>query len=291
VDGLSGATVTSRAALEAIDRSVRRVGRVALEREFAPAAASSASPGWRSPGFITVSVLLLLFFPVYLSGNERARLLFQALSLGVPGLWLNSLITEVDWVNLSMGHWPDPVANPLRWLLIGFVAVTALLFGQVWCGYCCPFGALQEFISRLGRWLRLRSYPGRPLDVHARFLKFTLLALMSVAVWLTTDPRWAAFDPMQYLFSLSGPTHIAGWMLLLIGVVLFGALFYYRFWCRYLCPLGALLALSNKLALLQRLAPKRRFNHCDLGVKEEFDIDCIRCNRCISGTDTRLRPP
>jgi polyferredoxin len=236
-------------------------------------------------------LLLLLFFPVYLSGSDRARLWFQATTLAVLGLWLNSLLTEVDWVNLSMGHWPDPVANPLRWLLIGFVAVTALLFGPVWCGYCCPFGALQEFISRLGRWLRVRVYPGRPLDVRARVLKFLLLALMSIAVWLTADPRWAAFDPMQYVFGLSGSAGITTWMAALMVGVLIGALFHYRFWSRYFCPLGALLALSNKLALLQRLAPKRRFNHCDLGIREEFDIDCIRCNRCISGADTRLRPP
>jgi hypothetical protein len=53
--------------------------------------------------------------------------------------------------------------------------------------------------------------------------------------------------------------------------------------------MGAFLALGNKFALLQHLAPKRRFEHCDLGVKGEFDLDCIRCNRCLSGTDTHVR--
>ena len=52
--------------------------------------------------------------------------------------------------------------------------------------------------------------------------------------------------------------------------------------------LGALLALSNKIALLQHLAPQRRFEHCDLGVRDEFDIDCIRCNRCLSARDTHV---
>ena len=75
----------------------------------------------------------------------------------------------------------------------------------------------------------------------------------------------------------------------LIGVTLVGALFYVRFWCRYFCPFGAFLALSNKLALWHRLAPRRRFEHCDLGVRDEFDIDCIRCSRCLTGQDTRLR--
>jgi len=75
----------------------------------------------------------------------------------------------------------------------------------------------------------------------------------------------------------------------LLGLTLVGSLFYFRFWCRYFCPAGAFLALGNKLALLQRLAPKRRFEHCDLGVREEYDIDCIRCNRCLTGQDTGVR--
>ncbi len=91
---------------------------------------------------------------------------------------------------------------------------------------------------------------------------------------------------MQYAFGETWP----GWMLVIVAVVLLGALFYYRFWCRYLCPVGAFLALGNKFALLQHYAPKRRFNHCDLGVRDEFDIDCIRCQRCLTGKDTHLKP-
>jgi polyferredoxin len=77
-------------------------------------------------------------------------------------------------------------------------------------------------------------------------------------------------------------------MLVLTGAVIAGSLVYYRFWCRYLCPLGAFLALGNKLALLQRLGPRRRFEHCDLGVKGDHDLDCIRCHRCLAGRDTHL---
>ena len=89
---------------------------------------------------------------------------------------------------------------------------------------------------------------------------------------------------MQHAFG----GHLAGWVLLVLSVSLVGSLFYVRFWCRYFCPFGALLSLSNKIALLQRFAPPRRFEHCDLGVRAEFDVDCIRCNRCLSGDDTHV---
>jgi NosR/NirI family transcriptional regulator, nitrous oxide reductase regulator len=283
VDAMSGATVTSRAVLEAINRSARRATGATFGKAM-PAAASSR-PERFGAGFWLTLALLVVFFPVYLSGSERARLAFQLATLVCLGLWLNTLVTEVDLVNLSLGRVAAPAENPQRWLLLGFVGVTALLFGQAWCGYVCPFGALQELTSRLGRRLGWRSYPDRQLEQKARYLKFVLLAGMLVAVWLSGDAGWAGFDPMQQLFG----SELAGWTLLLAAIVLLASLFYVRFWCRYFCPLGAFLALTNKLALLQSLAPKRRFEHCDLGVRAEFDVDCIRCNRCLTGHDTHLR--
>lgn len=283
-DAMTGATVTSRAVLETINAAAGRATEAAFGRAL-PASQGpppAAEPPW---GLYATAILLLIFFPVYLSGSEPARLLYQIAVLGVLGVWLNTLVTEVDLVNLSLGRAGTPAEHPQRWLLLGFAGATALLFGQVWCGYVCPFGALQELISRLGRRVGLRVYPERSLEQRLRYLKFILLAFVLIAVWVTGQGVWATFDPMQHLFA----AHLSGWMLGLAALVLIASLFHYRFWCRYFCPLGAFLALGNKLALLQGLAPKRRFEHCDLGVKGEFDLDCIRCNRCLTAVDTHVR--
>ena len=167
------------------------------------------------------------------------------------GIWLNTPITEIDLVNLSLGQCASPSENPQRWLLLGFIGLTSLLFGQVWCGYLCPFGALQELASRLGRLLGLRSYPDRHLEQRVRWLKFLLLAFVLIAVWVSGEATWASFDPMQHAFG----SRLGGWMLALVGLVLVGSLFYVRFWCRYFCPMGAFLALGNKIALLQGWRP------------------------------------
>lgn len=280
VDGLSGATVTSRAVLETINQAARRGTGAAFGRPMPPP--PEARGGGADWGLIATTALLLLFFPVYLSGDERARLVLQAAALGVLGLWLNTLVTEMDLLNLSQGRAAAPAENPQHWLLLGFVAVSSLLFGQVWCGYLCPFGAIQEFCSRLGRRLGLRAYPGRSLDHWARLLKYLLLAALLVLVWTTGEATWATFNPMQHAFG----GQLGGWQLGLTGTVLVIALVYYRYWCRYFCPLGAFLALGNRLAFLQHLGPRRRFEHCDLGVKGDYDLDCIRCHRCRSGRDT-----
>jgi NosR/NirI family nitrous oxide reductase transcriptional regulator len=286
VDALSGATVSSRAALAAVNRTAAVAGRAAFGKSFATVSdQADAGSELQMPRFLVTLALLLVSIPIYLSGSERARLGLLGASLVLLGFWLNSLVTEIDLVNLGLGHLTSLSENPQRWLLLGFVLLSGLAFGQLWCGYLCPFGALQEFASRLGRLLGLRRYPQRPLEVRLRFLKFLLLGLTLAAVLLSGDAFWVSFNPMQHAFG----GRPGGWMLWVLGASLLGALVYFRFWCRYLCPFGAFLALSNKFALLRRFAPKRRFEHCDLGVKEEFDVDCIRCNRCLSGRDTGMR--
>jgi len=287
IDALSGATVSSAAALATVNRAVQAGGEMAFGKQFATAETAVDGRAWLRPGFLLTLVLVLAFFPVYRSGSEGARLAYQATVLAVLGFGLNNLVTEVDLVNLSRGHFPAFATAPEHWLLLVFALVTLPLFGQAYCGYVCPFGALQEFISRIGRRLYLRRYPVHAVELRARYLKFLLLALLLCAVWLSDDATWSTFNPMQHLFG----GHLPPWMILISALALLGALFYYRFWCRYFCPFGAFLALGNKLALLRRLAPQRRFEHCDLGVRDEYDIDCLHCHRCLTGKDFGLRAP
>jgi polyferredoxin len=91
---------------------------------------------------------------------------------------------------------------------------------------------------------------------------------------------------MQHLFGFNA----SGWMIAAVVVTLVGALFFVRFWCRYFCPLGAFLSLANKLAFWPGPAPRRHIERCDLGVRDEHDVDCIRCNRCITAADIGVRP-
>jgi hypothetical protein len=288
VDALSGATLSSRAALEGLSRTARAVGQAAFGRSFG-AAPPPRSPPWRQPAVVATVLLLLAFFPVWRSGRDGPRLLYQLAALGVLGLWLNTPLTEIDLINLSLGQVGGLGDNPQRWLLIGFAALTTVLLGPVWCGYVCPFGALQEVLGRLGRRLGLRAYPDRPVETRVRFLKYLLLAAVLLVAWWTGEGRHAAFDPMQHVFAW----RLAGWLGAIALVTLLASLVYYRFWCRYFCAVGAFLNLGNKLALLQHLGPRRRIEHCDLGVTDDFDVDCIRCHRCVDAVDVGLphHPP
>lgn len=284
IDGLSGATTSSRAAIETLNRTASEASQLAFEQPLFSAMPAPAID-WLQPKVIVLVLLLAIFFPVWRSGRDDWRLYYQGLVLVVLGFWLNVLVTEVDLAHLTQGSMPSPYASLLHFILIGFTIVITLLLGQVYCGYICPFGALQEFISRIGRYFYLRSEPEQHLERRMRYLKYLLLAGMLAGYWLTRDMFWVNFNPMQHFFAFN----FSGWILPITVISLLGALFYYRFWCRYFCPFGAFLAFGNKIALLRKWAPQRDYTRCDLGVRDDYDIDCIRCHRCIEGRDYGLR--
>ncbi|MCU0728166.1 MAG: 4Fe-4S binding protein, partial [Planctomycetes bacterium] len=228
---ITGATVSCRAAVETVNRAKNRLLSEVLGR---PAPAVAAAGG---PALDTHSIALLAAFalcvPVFLRGGDRSRLLFLAAVFAVLGVWLNqqlSLGAVLDLLGLSL----PPAGNLPLLLLVGGALLLGVLFGQVYCGWLCPFGAAQEFLGRLG----LRRRPSPDFDRRARFLKHVVLAIAAVSFLLFGAERVTAFDPLEAAFSLKAPP--AMWAL--IGVVLLASVFFFRFWCRYLCPVGAFLS-------------------------------------------------
>ena len=154
--------------------------------------------------------------------------------------------------------------------------VLVLLFGNVYCGYVCPFGALSELVGDVragGPALRPEAWR------HVRVLKYGLLALLGLLFALTRDFGILASDPLIVFFGAQDP----GWAfwLGLAGVAL--AFLFPRFWCRGLCPAGAFLALLNRVQVLRRILPRTHPGRCDLGVRTPRDLDCLCCDRCNRG--------
>ncbi len=282
LDGLSGATVTSRAALASINLAVRNGLQEFFNRTWPqPEGAGEGGSTLATPKVVVALVMVFLFFPAYLKGGRLGRNLYQLGSLLLLGFSFNLLLTEVDLANLGLGNHSTWEANPAWWILALAAVVITIFFGQAYCGMICPFGVLQELVSRLGKWFGWALRPDSEIERLGRYWKFVLLTMVLAAVWLTGDGVWVSFNPMQQFFNFK----MDGVLWAIAGVALLGALGYFRFWCRYWCPLGAFFALGNKLALWDRFAVTRRFGSCDLGVEHHFDIDCIRCDRCVTELD------
>lgn len=180
---------------------------------------------------------------------------------------------------LASGEWLRRLAPSAMVLLIVLVAMT-LLFGRVFCGWICPLGTLGEWTSRAGTRLGIRK---RELTVRTdavlRWLKYLVLVVIIAATWKAGTLVWRGYDPWVAWMHLS-----AGWdgflespwsffslFVLVIGL----SLFIERFWCRYLCPLGALLAPLQKSGLVK---------------VRRSDEDCIHCHMCGPVCPVRLDP-
>jgi NapH/MauN family ferredoxin-type protein len=180
---------------------------------------------------------------------------------------------------LASGTWLRRLAPSAMVLLVVLVVMT-LLFGRIFCGWICPLGTLGEWNSRLGSRLGIKKRELPPkVDGVLRWLKYLVLLVIIFATWKAGTLVWRGFDPWVAWMHLS-----AGWeefvespwsyfslFVLVIGL----SLFIERFWCRYLCPLGAFLAPLQKISIFK--------------IRRSKD-DCIHCHRCGPACPVRLDP-
>jgi polyferredoxin len=180
-------------------------------------------------------------------------------------------------------------------MVIGFLL--AVLFGPVFCGWVCPFGSIQEWMGGIGRKLfKKRRYnhfiPDR-LDSYLRYLRYVVLAWVIYMTAVTGRLVFADYDPYFALFNF-WTSEVAVFGLAILGLTLLGSLFVERPWCKYACPYGAVLGLSNlfRLFKIRRTASTCKLDgacdiYCPMNIKVSQmqtvrDPQCISCLECTS---------
>lgn len=196
--------------------------------------------------------------------------------------------------------------DPMTVVLWGFVAISLLLWGRgTFCGWLCPFGALQEATGKLGQALGFRQLRIRPRgDARLKAIKYVLLAAIvvsAVAVPQATD--WLVeIEPFKTAITLNFVRH---WPFVAYAAgLLVLSMFSYKFFCRYLCPFGASLALLGRVRLLDWIprraecgTPCQTCRHrCEYqaikpGGAIAYD-ECFQCMECvvIHASDTQCAP-
>jgi len=227
-----------------------------------------------------------------------ALVLYAFLSKGVVARWVTLGVTLlylgfVDGGFLSVSHiasgfavGPGFYLNDLTVLMmVAFTLITTLLWGRVFCGFLCPFGALQDFLEKVVPRRFQRDMSG-PIHGRAIYVKYAVLALI---VGLAAAPShigvYQYFEPFATVFYLSRSPllwAIAGGILVASAVIP-------RFYCRYACPLGAALGLVSLVSIF-RIDRVEQCNHCKVcefacptGAISGPEIDfkeCVRCNIC-----------
>ena len=183
--------------------------------------------------------------------------------------------------------------DPMTSTVWAATAITFFIWGRgTFCGWLCPFGALQELVSQVGKWIGIQPRTVKDSwDRHLKKLKYLVLLLL-VLVAFTSAPwtdRLVEIEPFKttitfYLFEREWP--YVAWALLII----LASLFSYKGFCRYLCPLGALMALLGKVRLFNWLARRTECgNPCQLckkacqynAIGQAGHIDYNECFQCL----------
>lgn len=181
-------------------------------------------------------------------------------------------------------------------VLLVSTLLLAVLFGPVFCGWICPFGSIQEWIGRIGKRLfgkRYNTFVPARIDRPLRYLRYVVLIW---AVYMTTVTGVLVFkdyDPYYALFSFwTGEVAVTGFVAL--GLVFALTLVMERPFCKYACPMGALLGISNlfRVFAVRRSAPSCiNCTLCDKacpmniqvsGKGRILDHQCISCGECTS---------
>ena len=276
IDAVSGATISANAIVAVL----RRAGQVFVSAALGKESISEIGvepPRQQRPSVISAIYLLLAMMVAVMMarrGGRWRRRLFLLCCVVVGGYWLNLQYSSEQVISLLAGSFPAWTPSTALLLILAAPCFVAI-FGNLYCGYLCPFGGLQELIADLvpAKW-RLR--PDRDLMHWARFGKYIILAVLLCAFFFTKDRQVLAPDVLTSFFSRS-PLQ-GKWLILLpLAAMVF---FVPRFWCRCLCPAGAFLGLIGAYAPLKKLFPRKVFSRCDLSVTSSGELDCICCDRC-----------
>jgi len=277
VDAVSGATMTSAAILQTLQQAGPRFASAALGMEV-----RAAAPVRRHRldlPFACLAVLLGLAVIVRRVPNVWVRRALLLATLVATGFWWNLQYSTQQVMAILSFNLPGNLLSG-SFLLVLLVPTVVLLVGNVYCGYVCPFGALQELVGDL-RPGRLDTDPPKKVWRYARAVKYLLLALLVVLFGLTRNSGVLSADPLLTVFSRHRDLSI---LCVAIGLVALSFVFR-RFWCRNLCPAGAFLALLCRVRLLRRLTPRAEPARCDLGVRAAGELDCLCCDRCRHAKD------
>jgi polyferredoxin len=172
----------------------------------------------------------------------------------------------------------------------------AILFGPVFCGWVCPLGTVQEWVSSIGRKLfrrRFNHFLPQQLDKILRFTRYLVLAWVIYMTAATGTLIFYAYDPYFALFNL-WTSEIAIGGVIILAVTLLLSLFIERPWCKYACPYGAVLGISNlfRIFSIRRIVSTcKECGACSTLCPMNIPVDevavvrdhqCISCLECTS---------
>ena len=203
--------------------------------------------------------------------------------------------------------------------VLGFLMAFGALCGRLVCGFLCPFGLVQDLLHKIPlpkKW-KLKRIPGERAVGHLRYMILLvfviLLPLLAVNFIGQGDPWFCKYICPSGTLLGGVPLVVLGekfrsaagalfdWKIALLIFFLCASVLYYRPFCRFVCPLGAIYGLANPISLYRYQLVRERCVHCGKcqaacpwgidPVRNPNSPECIRCGRCVRACPTKALLP
>ena len=207
-----------------------------------------------------------------------------AAAIGYLGFAKSYLISITNIFSIVDWNWPVVKYNLAWYLFFGFTVVSTVLWGRLYCGRVCAYGALTQTLDAVlpRRW---RIDVPRSIERRAAWIKFGLLGGVLAYYVITRDVLIYRYVEPFWMFGVSGTT--AMWTLL--AVLLAATVFVRNLYCRFLCPVGASLGVLSYLTVFRI----KRWSECDtcricqkacewgaIDGPKILVAECVRCDDC-----------
>jgi transcriptional regulator of nitric oxide reductase len=247
------------------------LGELDLDEEPQVAAWVEAWSDARTDIVILAALLIALTaIFVFQDALARHRLAHRVVRMGfltVVLVWLGWTagvqLSTVNVINYAMAPFSRfelgfYLAEPLMVIVAVYTLFSVILIGRgVFCGWLCPFGALQELLGEIAKALRIPQWsPSVALERRLWWGKYIAAAVVLILVVSAIDPAGATLEVEPFKTAITTKFDRAWPFVVYAGALLAIGLFSERAYCRFLCPLGGILATLDRLHLLNRL--KRR---------------------------------
>ena len=259
--------------------------------------------------------IMQLYFGLLLNANLKGFLtgnIYQGKSkiICAPGLNCYSCPGAVGACPLGSLQGSFSAHHSTIYYVAGIVLLYSVLFGRMICGWVCPFGLIQELLYKIPTPKLKKSFITRVLS----YLKYVILVFFVFLIpimYAFRDIPLPAFCKYicpagtleggivllsnkvnaSYLSMLG---HLFTWKFLLMVSIIVGSVFAFRCFCRFLCPLGALYGLFNKISFFGIAVKQSKctrcglcVSHCKLDIRHVGDQECISCGECVDVCPTK----
>jgi polyferredoxin len=216
--------------------------------------------------------------------SEKLKYVTLVASVGYLGVYKSQLISIVNVFGLLTWNLPI-IQYSLGWYFFAIFSIaTTILFGRLYCGRVCAFGAMTQLMDRVLP-SRLRVTVPRRLERRASFVKFGILGAVVIYFLVTRDIMIYRYVEPFWMFTFQETTGL--WIAL--GVLLLATVFVRNLYCRFLCPVGAFLGLLSHLTVF-RIKRWSECNTCRICEKtcewgairgpKIIATECVRCDDC-----------